>query len=278
MLRAAFLAIGLTLAVTVGHATTPAPESLDSFRFVTGGRAITFGKSTAMPVGYYELCRRSSHPVCQQTRGSVNATQDGVVRLNSRLAGQLVAVNAEVNGSIRPHRDPRWRVGPAAGDCKDYALTKKYRLMGQGWPSSALLIATAWTSRGVEHAVLIVRTDHGDVVLDNLEGIRPWSPSLYRWISVQSPTKALSWLQIRGGTTRILPSNTSEPDPQRPLVRVTETNVSLAAPPVRPESAAGWTQASCSTCNGLDRDCKRAIRGSACGSKPSFWERMFSSN
>jgi predicted transglutaminase-like cysteine proteinase len=171
-------------------------KQLDAFGFMNGS-AVSFGKSTAMPIGYYELCK-GGHPVCRQTRGNVIVTQSGVVRLDARLAAQLVTVNAAVNGAIRPERNPRWRVAPAAGDCKDFALTKKSRLMSLGWPSGALLIATAYTRSGAEHAVLIVRTDQGDVVLDNLvKRLRPWSSAMYRWISIQSPAEVWSWVQVR---------------------------------------------------------------------------------
>lgn len=167
------------------------------------GRAIVFGGTAPIPIGYYDLCRKG-HPVCRLLRGRIARTSDGAVRLNANLLGQLRSTNGEVNRSIRPQRDAFWRVGPEAGDCKDYALTKKYRLMSHGWPSSALLIATAFTSGGEEHAVLIARTDRGDFVLDNLAlDVRLWSPSLYDWEAIQSPTDQWTWRNIKGSTTRL---------------------------------------------------------------------------
>ncbi len=57
------------------------------------------------------------------------------------------------------------------GDCEDYALEKRKRLIALGWPRRALLIAVvaepAHTAERGLHAVLIVRTDAGDLVLDN---------------------------------------------------------------------------------------------------------------
>lgn len=91
-------------------------------------------------------------------------------------------------------------MAPARGDCEDFALTKKMRLRDAGVPSSALLVALAVTASGKQHAVLIVRTDHGDIVLDSLDTrMREWTPSLYRWTSVQSPTDEWVWYRVGSG-------------------------------------------------------------------------------
>lgn len=194
--------IALCANAPLAGAKTPNWPSPDGARLNTPSRAVTFGKATAMPIGFYELCRVKRHPVCRETAGRLPVTSSGAVRLDAALAARLVAINAGTNRAIQPRQDPRWRVAPVQGDCKDYALTKRYRLMNEGWPTSALLLAIAWTRTGSEHAVLIVRTDVGDVVLDNLSGtIRPWSWSLYRWISVQAPGNGMSWRQVGGDRT-----------------------------------------------------------------------------
>jgi predicted transglutaminase-like cysteine proteinase len=173
-------------------------------RLVWGAQHITFGAVAPMPYGYYELC--TTQPgVCEPSSGSVDAG----VHLDRQRLSQLVTVNAQVNRSIRKVDDialydvsDRWTIDPPAGDCEDFALTKKARLTAMGWPSSALLIALAWTPAGVEHAVLVARTDRGDFVLDSLKKeIRGWRPSLYRWASIQSPTDAWTWYSF-GSTTR----------------------------------------------------------------------------
>jgi len=61
-----------------------------------------------------------------------------------------------------------WSVDPAYGDCEDYAMTKRSHLIHMGVPASALRIAYVKTSWGEGHAVLVVRTDSGELVLDNL--------------------------------------------------------------------------------------------------------------
>lgn len=89
---------------------------------------------------------------------------------NDELHTLLQAVNSQVNSSIRPQANPRggWKVNPRSGDCNDYALTKRSRLIAMGVPGGALRLAVTRTARGEKHLILIVKTTGGDVVLDNL--------------------------------------------------------------------------------------------------------------
>ncbi|AYD00568.1 transglutaminase-like cysteine peptidase [Neorhizobium sp. NCHU2750] len=116
---------------------------------------------------------------------------------DKRLA--LQKINAEVNHDIRYQDDPTnqdlWRAGVTAGDCDDYALTKRQRLMAAGWPSSALRIATARTQEGIGHAVLVVSTVEGDYVLDNRTNVmKPWYAANLHWIKIQSEDDPRKWL------------------------------------------------------------------------------------
>jgi predicted transglutaminase-like cysteine proteinase len=66
-------------------------------------------------------------------------------------------------------------------------ITKRSRLIGMGLPAGALRIAYAKTSSGEGHAVLIVKTNKGDYVLDNrTSSIRPKSQSGLRFISIST--------------------------------------------------------------------------------------------
>ena len=164
---------------------------------------VDFGAKGAVPLGFYNLCVRGN-AICVQTRaGIVPATPDGAIRLTASLRGELDRVNDLVNQSMRPVPDGRrdvWQVGGKRGDCEDFALTKKAKLMEAGLPTSALLIALAVTHWGAQHAVLIVRTDHGDLVLDSLDRrIREWTPTLYKWTEVQSPTETWGWYDFGAG-------------------------------------------------------------------------------
>lgn len=199
MLRAMSALLFVCLLTGGSYAAPLNPGTLKSLALLANAHSVTFGKSTAIPIGYFQLCK-AGHPVCNSVRGNLAAARNGAVQITRRLASDLVTINHQVNNSIRPRRGDRWQVEPRFGDCKDYALTKKSRLMSKGWPSSALLVATAFTAAGVRHAVLIVRTDRGDVVLDNLtKKVRGWTPTLYRWLAIQSPSKRYSWLKLGSG-------------------------------------------------------------------------------
>lgn len=111
------------------------------------------------------------------------------VALTQELEALLGEVNVAINKAIRPLTEKRdvWTLNPAAGDCEDYVLSKRSALIGQGVSASALRIAFTYTRRGVPHAVLVVRTNEGDLVLDNLSnGVKSLAGSGYRIRSMSS--------------------------------------------------------------------------------------------
>src|SRR5262245_36547351 len=75
-----------------------------------------------------------------------------------RLA-QLGAVNRSVNHEIEPITDMEnygqadyWTIPTTKGDCEDYVILKRKRLLALGWPVSALLITVVRDERGDGHA------------------------------------------------------------------------------------------------------------------------------
>jgi predicted transglutaminase-like cysteine proteinase len=68
-------------------------------------------------------------------------------------------------------------------DCVAYVEAKAEALRQLGVPEEALSPAVVLTPGGIVHAVLILTTDAGDVVLDNLSSdIRPWGDLDYVWV------------------------------------------------------------------------------------------------
>ncbi len=91
----------------------------------------------------------------------------------------------------------KWVVAPVAGDCHDYAVTKRHDLLAKGWPAHALLLAEVVTSWGEHHLVLVVRTLEGDFVADNLApDVRPLSRTSYVWVRVQTPNNPMLWAAV----------------------------------------------------------------------------------
>jgi predicted transglutaminase-like cysteine proteinase len=93
----------------------------------------------------------------------------------------LSSVNANVNQLVRykPDRagyrqldfwaNPSTTLNRGTGDCEDYAILKLAVLAEAGVPRSAMSIVVLRDQRrGVYHAVLSIRTSHGNFILDNV--------------------------------------------------------------------------------------------------------------
>jgi predicted transglutaminase-like cysteine proteinase len=121
------------------------------------------------------------------------------------ISDLLKRVNHDVNAAIAPTvksygtdlRDG-WTVAPTAGDCNDYAVTKRHDLIESGLPAKALRLAVVKTASGAGHLVLVVATTKGDIVLDNLtDAIRPWQSTNYQWLKIQSAADARFWYVVK---------------------------------------------------------------------------------
>jgi predicted transglutaminase-like cysteine proteinase len=134
----------------------------------------------------------------------------GRLRFSPELAAEIGEVNVAINRAIKPRTDMEafgidnyWTLplsdGPRAeGNCKHYALEKRRRLVDDGVPSNALSLAIVVTSKNEVHAVLVVSTDQGDVVMDNLtDEVRSWRQTDYRWLARQTPGDPLHWVEVR---------------------------------------------------------------------------------
>jgi len=135
-------------------------------------------------------------------------------RLTKRRWRQLDQMNRFVNRAIAPRSDAdlygvdeRWatpisdaiqsRIRPQ-GDCEDYALEKRNRLIASGWSPEAISLAIARLSDGRFHTVVIAQTDAGDFVLDNLSArIVPLESSQYVWVSRQTGDDLKAWTSTR---------------------------------------------------------------------------------
>jgi predicted transglutaminase-like cysteine proteinase len=120
-----------------------------------------------------------------------------------RAMDMLREVNASVNEAISPVHKPtdpigaHWALAPSAGDCNDYAVTKRHQLIAMGFPQNALRLAVVLTNGGQGHLVLVARLPDGDVVLDNLSrSVRPWNAMEYEWISMQSSANPRFWVTV----------------------------------------------------------------------------------
>jgi predicted transglutaminase-like cysteine proteinase len=115
----------------------------------------------------------------------------------------MVKVNAWANNNIKPVTDlEHWGVveqwdypSDGRGDCEDYVLLKRRMLMRAGWPREALLITVVRDTKGDGHAVLTVKTNRGEFILDNQEPeILSWDKTGYRFVKRQAQSDPNEWV------------------------------------------------------------------------------------
>lgn len=129
--------------------------------------ARTEAKQMTPPYGYIGLCLRA------ECRGGTDAPV--TVTMDAGKWSEINQVNDWVNRNIPEYSDKQlfgrseyWAIATGrGGDCEDLALLKQKMLRAKGWPMSALLIAEVREWNGDGHAVLLVITDAGALVLDN---------------------------------------------------------------------------------------------------------------
>lgn len=159
---------------------------------------IVTGDETSRPIGHLAMCEATPQDCLSNDEVVFE------VSLTDARLEELRAINGRFNESIRPETDlvlyktvEFWTVPDEAGDCEDYVLAKRKALVNSGWPPSALLITVVKQKSGVGHAVLTVRTDKGDLVLDNLDAdIHAWQETPYTYLKRQSQDDAGSWVTI----------------------------------------------------------------------------------
>jgi predicted transglutaminase-like cysteine proteinase len=171
---------------------------------------IAVGAVTTPPIGWAEFCIEYA-PECD-TRSSLPRD----VALSTRTWVELKRINAAVNTSVKPMTDmdhwgvvERWNYpDDGYGDCEDYALQKRKLLMAAGWPREALLMTVVRDQNGNGHAILTVKTDRGEYVLDNqTNDVLLWADTGYRFVKRQSQSDPNVWVSL--GEPRAAPATAS---------------------------------------------------------------------
>jgi predicted transglutaminase-like cysteine proteinase len=190
-------------AVTAGAAARPIHDTAAMASLVEGSPSLA-------PFQHVRFCLRYPND-CKS-----NPTENERIDLTNENAALLDRINHRVNGAIAPvHKSydrelqEAWTIASYAGDCNDFAVTKRHELLLKGLPAKALRLAVVKTRSGEGHLVLLVATTKGDLVLDNLtEAVVPWQSTDYRWVKVQSAKDARAWSEVKM-------SGTSPPEAER---------------------------------------------------------------
>jgi predicted transglutaminase-like cysteine proteinase len=190
----AALVLGLALSGTVVTAEAAEPMA-------TGGL-------TSQPIGHYEFCKANP------AECDIRMADAGPLHITGDVWTRITRVNRTVNKSVKPMndydiygKDEVWAYPNGVGDCEDYVLEKRRQLAAQGISLSDLLITVVRKPDGEGHAVLTVRTNKGDFVLDNLtDKVKLWGDTGYRFLKRQSSEHTGRWVSIREGQTTLVGS------------------------------------------------------------------------
>lgn len=181
--------IGLALLAAFGAAAAPRPAAPHLEPISTA----------PAPAGMGDLCdRRPWACAAGATRAIASANALALARSVNRSVNRAVR---EVSDAQQYGREDLWDLPTAwGGDCEDFALAKKKRLIDAGLPSGALLLATVLDRRREHHAVLVLRTAEQDFVLDNLtDRVLPWHKTGYSFLRMQDPASPRRWTAIAAG-------------------------------------------------------------------------------
>src|SRR3981189_2002684 len=133
------------------------------------------------------------------------APQPRDIGMSQRAWRDMLRVNRWVNETVKPMTDmdhwgviEKWSLPTDGyGDCEDYVLLKRKMLIDAGWPREALLITVVRDKKGEGHAVLTVKTDKGEFVLDNQnENVVAWTATGYRFVKRQSQSDPNVWVSL----------------------------------------------------------------------------------
>jgi predicted transglutaminase-like cysteine proteinase len=162
------------------------------------------GVAKPAPYGWLHFC--AAQPAeCEPT-----PAQPRIISLTPRSWGELNRINSIVNRDVDPIGDEdhykiyeqdilNWWTYPddGRGNCNDYVLMKRKLLVEAGWPKAALLMTVVIDHHGDGHLILMVRTDRGDLILDNMrDDIVTWDRTGYRFVKRQSASNPNDWVSI----------------------------------------------------------------------------------
>ena len=148
--------------------------------------------------------------LCIQTPAecAVDTFEPETVAATSETLELIEAVNRHVNRTIQAVTDQElWNTADVwgypvdgKGDCEDFQLLKRRYLAAAGIPRRAMRMTVVLNELGEGHAVLTIRTDKDDLILDNrINTILRWNETGYTFIKRES-AMATGWDYLKPRT------------------------------------------------------------------------------
>ena len=163
---------------------------------------------------YYRKNYEASIALCERDPELCQPIESAQVKATDELMRILFFVNYAINARIQERDDlaqynvvDYWTLPESGyGDCEDYALEKRQRLIDRGVPAGAIhlvvldIIELREQDKEAGHAILAVNTDRGLYLLDNLsnELQTPLTTPGYDYLSIQDLRKFQAFNPIVG--------------------------------------------------------------------------------
>ena len=169
------------------------------------------GEDDRPTTAWKDFCRRLP------AECAIDMTEPVVATLSQDVWALLNKINLHVNQTIEPMTDrAHWGVNDrwdypddGKGDCEDIQLLKRKLLAEAGIPRRAMRMTVVIDKRDAGHAVLTVRTDRGDFILDNeTDLVLPWNKTGYEFVKREG-SDGPAWVALGGDQERIVVASRS---------------------------------------------------------------------
>ncbi|RVU21687.1 transglutaminase-like cysteine peptidase [Methylobacterium oryzihabitans] len=204
------VALGIAAGIAAAAAFVAGPAAAQTLAALPAPSAAAAAMGEARPiVAWVDFCAQYA------SECAVDPSEPDTIALTPRVWQTITHVNRSVNAGLRAVTDQehwgvpdRWDLAEdGAGDCEDYQLLKRKLLAQTGLPRRAMRMTVVIDEKGEGHAVLMVRTDRGDYILDNkTSAILPWHRTGYTFIKREGQTST-AWVSLGRATTPTVTAN-----------------------------------------------------------------------
>jgi predicted transglutaminase-like cysteine proteinase len=204
---------GILTAIIAGAALVFAPSFIASEAQASrlpGASTPTYDAGSARPIqGWIDFCQRNPGDCAVDTR------EPEFITLDALSWSTIVSVNRQVNAAIQPMTDMElygvadyWDYPTSGyGDCEDYQLLKRKLLADAGIPRRAMRMTVVIDEKNEGHAVLMIRTDRGDFILDNkTDAVVAWHQTGYVYVKRESQ-HAVAWTSLGHTSSPVATAN-----------------------------------------------------------------------